>query len=143
MNQLKDYVCRHHQNVTGKKAELALRAKGVSKLVKADVLDSNCECEEKPWPRCLALYVKGDRKCWFCRVWLHSWVSHNCISFLTYVQINHSLIYHFLLECSLYTNLRCQCIPRYFRFRPSMQKLIELVTNENPVIIKTLMHICM
>ena len=48
VNQLKDYVCRHHQNVTGKKAELALRAKGVRKLVKADVLDSNCECEEKP-----------------------------------------------------------------------------------------------
>ena len=29
---------RHNQNVTGKKAELALRAKGVSKLVKADVI---------------------------------------------------------------------------------------------------------
>ena len=39
--------------------------------------------------------------------------------------------YHFLLECSLYTNIRCQYIPRYFRFRPNMQKLIELVTNEN------------
>ena len=44
--------------------------------------------------------------------------------------------YHFLLECSLYTDLRCQYIPRYFRFRPNMQKLIELVTNENSVIIK-------
>ena len=39
--------------------------------------------------------------------------------------------YHFLLKCSLITNLRCQYIPRYFRFRPNMQKLIELVTNEN------------
>jgi len=38
MNQLKDYLRRHNQNVTGKKAELALRAKGVSKLVKADVI---------------------------------------------------------------------------------------------------------
>ena len=38
--------------------------------------------------------------------------------------------YHGLLECSLYTNLRCQYIPRYFRFRPNMQTLIELVTNE-------------
>ena len=48
VNQLKEYLRRYNQNVTGKKAELALRAKGVSKLVKADVLDSNCECEEKP-----------------------------------------------------------------------------------------------
>jgi len=49
----------------------------------------------------------------------------------------------FLLECSFYTNLRCQYIPRYFRFRPNMQKLIELVTNENPVILKHLgIYVC-
>ena len=35
VNILKDYLRRHNQNVTGKKAELALRAKGVSKLEKA------------------------------------------------------------------------------------------------------------
>ena len=51
--------------------------------------------------------------------------------------------YHFLLECSLYTNLRCQYIPRYFRFRPNMQTLIELITNENSVIIKHLgIYVC-
>ena len=51
--------------------------------------------------------------------------------------------YHFLLECSFYTNRRCQYIPRYFRFRPNMQKLIELVTNENSVIIKHLgIYVC-
>jgi len=49
----------------------------------------------------------------------------------------------YLLECSLYTNLRCQYIPRYFRFRPNMQTLIELITNENSVIIKHLgIYVC-
>ena len=38
LNQLKNYLRRYNQNVTGKKAELTLRAKGVSKLVKADVI---------------------------------------------------------------------------------------------------------
>ena len=38
VNQLKEYLRRYNQNVTGKKAELVLRAKGVSKLVKAGVI---------------------------------------------------------------------------------------------------------
>jgi len=33
--------------------------------------------------------------------------------------------YHFLLECSIYTNLRCQYIPRYLRFKPNMHTHIK------------------
>ena len=37
--------------------------------------------------------------------------------------------YHFVLECSLYNDIRLQLIPRYFRTRPSMYKFIQLLNS--------------
>ncbi|KAL4240483.1 hypothetical protein ACF0H5_001275 [Mactra antiquata] len=46
--------------------------------------------------------------------------------------------YHFILECSLYNDIRDRYIPRYYINRPSMFKFITLITNENPKVIKML-----
>ena len=46
--------------------------------------------------------------------------------------------YHFVLDCSLYLNLRTQYINKYFWKRPSMVKFIELVNTENVHVLKKL-----
>ena len=51
--------------------------------------------------------------------------------------INHDE-YHFVLECNIYTDLRTQYIPNYYRCRPNMYKFVDLLNVENPTIIKRL-----
>ena len=46
--------------------------------------------------------------------------------------------YHFVLECSIYVDLRKQYILRKFWVRPSMFKFIELINNENKKITRNL-----
>ena len=46
--------------------------------------------------------------------------------------------FHFVLECSLYQELRQEYIKRYFWIRPNIPKFIELVQSENKNIIKNL-----
>lgn len=46
--------------------------------------------------------------------------------------------YHFVLECNIYTDLRTQYIPNYYRCRPNMYKFVDLLNVENPTIIKRL-----
>ena len=46
--------------------------------------------------------------------------------------------FHFLFECSLYADLRKQCISRYFIARPSMYKLIELFKNDSKKTVRNL-----
>ena len=46
--------------------------------------------------------------------------------------------FHFVLECSLYQELRQQYIKRYFWIRPNIPKFIELLQSENKNIIKNL-----
>ena len=46
--------------------------------------------------------------------------------------------YHFVLECSLYLNLRTQYINKYSWKRPSMVKFKELVSTENVHVLKKL-----
>ena len=36
--------------------------------------------------------------------------------------------FHFILECNIYTDLRQQCIRKYYRERPNMFKLVQLLT---------------
>ena len=35
--------------------------------------------------------------------------------------------YHFVLECNIYTDLRTQYIPNYYRCRPNMYKFVDLL----------------
>ena len=46
--------------------------------------------------------------------------------------------FHFVLECSLYQELRQEYIKRYFWIRPNIPKFIELLQSENKKIIKNL-----
>ena len=46
--------------------------------------------------------------------------------------------FHFVLECILYSELRKQYIPSYFRHRPNMHKFVALITSENKLVIKKL-----
>ena len=46
--------------------------------------------------------------------------------------------YHFVLECSLYNELRKQYIPSFYRKNPSMQKCIQLLNIENPSLLRKL-----
>ncbi|KAL4224701.1 hypothetical protein ACF0H5_015396 [Mactra antiquata] len=46
--------------------------------------------------------------------------------------------YHFVLECSLFNDLRNMYIQRYYRVRPSMYKLIELFKSDNPATMRNL-----
>jgi hypothetical protein len=46
--------------------------------------------------------------------------------------------YHFVLECTLYSDLRKLFIPNYYVNRPNMQKFIELMNSENRRIMKNL-----
>ena len=46
--------------------------------------------------------------------------------------------FHFILECSLYKELRKTYIKRYFWIRPNIIKFTELMTSENHQIIKNL-----
>ena len=45
--------------------------------------------------------------------------------------------YHFVLECSLYNELK-QYIPSFYRKNPSMQKCIQLLSIENPSLLRKL-----
>ncbi|XP_060582312.1 uncharacterized protein LOC132738738 [Ruditapes philippinarum] len=50
--------------------------------------------------------------------------------------------YHFVMECSFYNTLRIRYIPRYFRVRPSMVKLVELMKTESkPLLYKMSVYI--
>ena len=46
--------------------------------------------------------------------------------------------FHFVLECNMYTDLRCMYIPLYYRRRPNMQKFVQLATSEKETIVKQL-----
>ena len=46
--------------------------------------------------------------------------------------------FHFVLECSLYQELRQEYIKRFFWIRPNIPKFIELLQSENKNIIKNL-----
>ena len=46
--------------------------------------------------------------------------------------------YHFVLECNIYTDLRTQYIPNYYRCMLNMYKFVDLLNVENPTIIKRL-----
>ena len=46
--------------------------------------------------------------------------------------------FHFVLECSLYKDLRKTYIKRYYWLRPNMPKFIELISSENCRTIKNL-----
>jgi hypothetical protein len=45
---------------------------------------------------------------------------------------------HLIIECKLYSDLRSKYIPLYYRQRPNMYKLIELITSNNELLIKHL-----
>ena len=42
--------------------------------------------------------------------------------------------YHFVLECIIYTDLRTQYIPNYYRCRHNMYTYVDLLNVENPTI---------
>jgi len=44
--------------------------------------------------------------------------------------INHDE-YHFVLECNIYTDLRTQYIPNYYRCRPNIYNFVDLLNIEN------------
>lgn len=46
--------------------------------------------------------------------------------------------FHFIIECSRYTELRSMYIKRYYWRRPNMPKFIQLMTSENNTVIKNL-----
>ena len=46
--------------------------------------------------------------------------------------------FHFILECTLFQNIRKKYIKRYFWLRPNIPKFIELMTSENKQIIRNL-----
>ena len=46
--------------------------------------------------------------------------------------------FHFILECSLFKELRKRFIKRYFSLRPNVPKFVELMTSENVKVIKDL-----
>ena len=46
--------------------------------------------------------------------------------------------FHFLIECSLYTNIRCKYIPRFYRTHTNMYKTIALLNTENTGLLKNL-----
>ena len=46
--------------------------------------------------------------------------------------------FHFVCECTLYNDLRHTYIPEYYRCRPNMVKIIELLSCENNIILKNL-----
>ena len=46
--------------------------------------------------------------------------------------------YQFVLECNIYTDLRTQYIPNYYRCRHNMYTFVDLLNVENPTIIKRL-----
>ena len=46
--------------------------------------------------------------------------------------------FHFLVECDLYKEIRRRLIPKYFWARPSMYKVLELVTTEKSSFLKRL-----
>ena len=46
--------------------------------------------------------------------------------------------YHFVVECSLYDNIRKQYIPKKYWIRPNMVKFIELINSESNIVIRTL-----
>ena len=48
--------------------------------------------------------------------------------------------YHFVLECSLYNELKKQYIPSLYRNNPSMQKCIQLLSIENPLLLINLIY---
>ena len=45
---------------------------------------------------------------------------------------------HLVFECLMFKDLRNVCIPFYYRSRPDMQKVVQLITNENENVIKKL-----
>jgi hypothetical protein len=46
--------------------------------------------------------------------------------------------YHFLLECTLYCEIRTKYLPKYYWKRPNIPKFIELMSNESTTIIRKL-----
>jgi len=46
--------------------------------------------------------------------------------------------YHFVLECSLYNELRKQYIPSFYHKDHSMQHCIQLLNSENPSLLRKL-----
>lgn len=46
--------------------------------------------------------------------------------------------FHFVLECIRYNDLRNLYIPRFYRFRPNMYKLVELFSSNNKKCIRNL-----
>ena len=48
--------------------------------------------------------------------------------------------FHFILQCSLYTDLRKKYIKPYFWKRPNVPKFVELMTSENRIIIRNLAY---
>lgn len=46
--------------------------------------------------------------------------------------------FHFILECPLYTERRSLLIPRYYRIRPSMFKLVQLFNSSEEKVVKDL-----
>ena len=46
--------------------------------------------------------------------------------------------YHFILECTIYIDLRKKYIPKYFWKRPSMFKFVELLNTTNMKILRNL-----
>jgi len=46
--------------------------------------------------------------------------------------------FHFFLICSLYNEIRRKYFPMYFRCRPSMDKLVELITTEDELLLRQL-----
>ena len=46
--------------------------------------------------------------------------------------------YHFVIECNLYTDLRVKYIPLYYRNRPNMQTIIELMSSDSESVLRKL-----
>ena len=46
--------------------------------------------------------------------------------------------YHFVFECRLYNELRKQYIPSFYRKNPNMHKCIQLLSIENPSLLRKL-----
>lgn len=83
-----------------------------SALIKLRLRNHRLRVETGSWKGSAAV-VYNERKCQLCNM----------------NQLEDE--YHFVMSCSLYTELRQKYISSYFRTRPNMYKFVSLITTEN------------
>ena len=62
-------------------------------------------------------------------IW-HLLNSNLILIFVTFLNVVEDE-YHFVLECNIYTDLRTQYIPNYYRCRPNIYNFVDLLNIEN------------